>query len=284
MITRGVRARRADRGAARRKCRGCVAAAIDGASVEERTDPGLDQGEDPRGAAAVLPQAFGTAAVRAARRHGDLTWRRATLSRRVSEFVGVALFAVVADLADLARQLRAARSRCGSSPPASDLPPANFAGRSARSSPSCRSSCSATPPTWSRWRSVVDRLALLLVPRGRRRLHQAARRACCSSAACRRSSSLAFGTLDVGGKDVPRRRLVGDRLGRAARRVPQPHRLDHPDPDAAVRWRSSCRRSSRSAGCSRRSAQMARERWAAMRAAHRAAPRRERRARSSARR
>ena len=33
------------------------------------------QGEDPRGPAAVLPQAFGAAAARAAGRHGDLTWR-----------------------------------------------------------------------------------------------------------------------------------------------------------------------------------------------------------------
>ena len=52
-----------------------------------------------------------------------------TLSRRVSEFVGVALFALRADLADLAGQLQRRPTRCGSSTPAPTLPPANFAGR-----------------------------------------------------------------------------------------------------------------------------------------------------------
>ena len=42
-------------------------------SVEERTDQGLMKEKHPRRAAAVLQEAFGPAAVRAAGRHGDLT-------------------------------------------------------------------------------------------------------------------------------------------------------------------------------------------------------------------
>ena len=52
-----------------------LAATIEGASVEERTDPGLIKETDPRGAAAVLPQALRAPAAGAAGRHGDLTWR-----------------------------------------------------------------------------------------------------------------------------------------------------------------------------------------------------------------
>ncbi len=46
-------------------------------SVERgRTDrSGVDQGKDPRGAAAFLPQAFGASTAGAAGHHGDLTWQ-----------------------------------------------------------------------------------------------------------------------------------------------------------------------------------------------------------------
>ena len=107
-----------------------------------------DQGEDPRGPAAVLPQAVGAPAARAAGRHGDLTWPDPRLSRRVSEFVGrralrrwrssgsIALASYSAGRPGLVLQHRVRRSRRRISP-----------GASARSWPSCRTSCSATPPT-----------------------------------------------------------------------------------------------------------------------------------------
>ncbi|MGC4083809.1 MAG: DNA translocase FtsK 4TM domain-containing protein [Vicinamibacterales bacterium] len=56
--------------------------------------PGDHQGEAAGGAPALLPQAFGPAPLRAAGHHGDLTpVKGSTISRRLSEFVGVALFA-----------------------------------------------------------------------------------------------------------------------------------------------------------------------------------------------
>src|SRR5439155_25304460 len=53
----------------------------------------IDQGKAAGGAAPLPPQAFRAPAVRAARRHGDLIVAGSIVSRRVREFVGVALFA-----------------------------------------------------------------------------------------------------------------------------------------------------------------------------------------------
>src|SRR5204863_7269955 len=89
--------------------------------------PRVDQGEDSSGSAAVLPQAFRPPAVGAAGGDGDLMAPTA-LSRRTSEFLGVALFA-----ASLIWLISLA-SYSASDPTwffntGSDLPPVNFAGR-----------------------------------------------------------------------------------------------------------------------------------------------------------
>ncbi len=55
---------------------------------------GVDDGEAPRRAAAILQEALGPTAARAPRPDGDLSVKESTLSRRLSEFVGVALFAL----------------------------------------------------------------------------------------------------------------------------------------------------------------------------------------------
>ncbi len=73
-----------------------------------------------------------------------------TLSRRVSEVVGVALFAVRAHLADRARQLRRQRPRLVLQRPAPTRRRRTSPAASARSWPSCRSRCSATPRTCCR--------------------------------------------------------------------------------------------------------------------------------------
>ena len=154
-----------------------------------------------------------------------------TFSRRISEFVGVALFAlaliwlialVTYEPTDPVWFFTtgACRTRRRTSSAAS-----------ARSSPSCRFSCSATAPTccpasiavvgWHYfWCQTPDAaytkafgVALLFVcasalPQPRVRQHRA------------------------GGQDVPRRRLAR-RLARAgARRLSEPHRLDHRAADA----------------------------------------------------
>ena len=79
--------------------------------------------------------------------------------------------------------------------------------------------------------------------------------------------SLAFGSLEVGGQGVPRRRLRRRPPRGVPRGVPEPDRIDHPDPDAALRSRSSCRPSSRSAASSRALGRIGEERCAAMRGA-----------------
>ncbi len=72
------------------------------------------------------------------------------------------------------------------------------------------------------------------------------------------------------GQGVPRGRLHRRSARGAPGRLPEPDRLDHPDPDAALPRRSSCRRSSRSGACSRSIGQLIRDRWAAMLGAYRA--------------
>ena len=93
VITRGFVAGCAHRSAARRKSRRSLAAALEGASVEERTDPGLIKEKIRVDLQRFFRKAFRPPAAGAAGGDGDLTWPQSPLSRRVSEFVGVALFA-----------------------------------------------------------------------------------------------------------------------------------------------------------------------------------------------
>ena len=114
---------------------------------------------------------------------------RSTVSRRVSEFVGVALFARGAHLDHRARQLRADRSGLVLQHRRARRRRRTSPAGSARSSPSCRSSCSATRSYLIPARAGRRRLALLLVPDARRGRHQGrpARR-CCSPASARSSA------------------------------------------------------------------------------------------------
>ena len=126
VITRGIRAGRKDRGAA------------EGDSVDAGGDhrrgqrgrthrPWAHQGEDSRGSAEVLPQTLGAPAAGAAGDHGDLMAGSA-LSRRLSEVIGVGLFAMALIwLISLASYSASDPVWFFNTGP--DLPPANFAGR-----------------------------------------------------------------------------------------------------------------------------------------------------------
>src|SRR5262249_45340853 len=122
-----LRRRRAYRGAAERDS---GAPRVDARGGQRRgTDrPGAHQGEDSRGPAAVVSETFGPPAARAAGGDGDLTLAGSAASRRVSEFLGVALFA------SAVITLLALASYSPSDPvwffnTGSDLPPGNFVGR-----------------------------------------------------------------------------------------------------------------------------------------------------------
>src|SRR6185503_14036102 len=83
-------------------------------------------------------------------------------------------------------------------------------------------------------RAGGDRLALFLVPRRGCRVHQGRRRA----AALRLRLVVPIAGLRPPRRrrqGVPRGRLHRRPAGRGPRRVPEPHGLDHPDPDAALR-------------------------------------------------
>ena len=175
-----------------------------------------------------------------------------------------------ADLADLARQLQRVRSRCGSSTPGRELPPANFAGRVG---------AFIGELSYQMLGYAAYLIPLVLVVIGwhyfwcramdaayTKLLGAALLFGCISS-----FLSLAFGTLDVARQGVPRRRLHRRSPRGGARRVPEPHRLDHPDPDAAVR-----RDHPVDAVLVRPAVLRARRRWPAS-AGPRCAPRRERR-------
>ena len=146
IITRGVRDG-SSQALLRRLRRGCSASRSSSVSVEERTDQGLIKEKLRVELRRFFRKRSGRRPLRAARHHGDLTWQRSTVSRRVSEFVGVALFAAaliwIISLASYEPtdpvwffSTGRARARRRTSPAAS-----------ARSSPSCRSSCSATRRT-----------------------------------------------------------------------------------------------------------------------------------------
>ena len=155
---------------------GAIAECIEASSVDERTDQGLMTEKLRVRAAPVLQETIGPAAAGAAGPDGDLTVAASSISRRISEFLGVALFAlaliwlialVTYEPTDPVWFFTtdACRTRRRTSSAAS-----------ARSSPSCRSSCSATRAYFLPARDRHRRLALLLVPDARRRLHEGLRR------------------------------------------------------------------------------------------------------------
>ncbi len=155
---------------------------------------------------------------------------------------------------DLAGQLQRRRTRSGSSTPDRSSPPANFAGRigafiGRAVVPAARLRRLPHPA-----RARRHRLALLLVPRRSTPPTPSSSARRCSSAASRRSCRWRSARSTSRGKEFRAGGYVGDRLAALLADVPEPHRLDHPDPDAALPRRSSSRRSSRSDGCSRSSA------------------------------
>ena len=153
-----------------------LAATLDGGQRRGTNRSGTHQGEDSRGPAAVLPKAFGAAAAGAAGRDGDLTWPESSFSRRLSEFIGVALFALALIWLISLGELQRRRIPSGSSTPGPTSPPANFAGRigafmAELSYQLLGYAAYLVPPVL-----VVARLALLLVPQPRRRVHETGRR------------------------------------------------------------------------------------------------------------
>ena len=157
-----------------------------------------------------------------------------TLSRRLSEFVGVALFALALHLAHRARQLQRVGSgvvlqhrdricRRRISP-----------GGSARSWPSCRTRCSGYSAYLIPVVLVVLGWHYFWCRDSGRRLHEARRRRAALRAACRPSCRSRSARSDVSGKTFRAGGYMGDWLAGGSGGVPQPHGLDHPDPDAAL--------------------------------------------------
>ena len=137
---------------------------------------GADQGEDPRRAAPVLPEAVGSPAAGACRS----SWRYErgrvdTLAprervRRRGAVRGRA------DLVDRPGHATSQPIRCGSSAPARTLCQPTSSAVSGRSSPSCRFSCFGLRVVPDSGHVRRDRLALLLVPVSRCAVHEAHRR------------------------------------------------------------------------------------------------------------
>ena len=138
-----VRPGRADRGAVE-GIPSLLAATLEAASVEERTDPDSSR-KDSRGPAAVLPQAVGPPAARVAGRDGDLTWPSAHLPacQRVCRRGAVR---ARLDLVHLACDLQRGGSRVVLQHRARHASRRISPAGSVRSSASCRTSCSAIPP------------------------------------------------------------------------------------------------------------------------------------------
>ena len=171
-------------------------------------------------------EAFGPAPAGAACHDGDLTVAASSLSRRVSEFLGVALFAAaLLWLISLAVTSRAIR--CGSST-AGDDPPANFAGRRGSLRGGALVPAARIRLVSGARRAGGRRLAPLLVPVARRRLHQA--RWCLSALRCLQRPVLSRRSDDSTSRGKPFRAggSVGDSICRRAPRLPEPHRLHRP--------------------------------------------------------
>ena len=124
-----------------------LAATLEAASVEERTDPGLIKEKIRVDLQRFFRKRSGLRPLVLPVDDGDLTWPDPSLSRRVSEFIGVALFALaliwLISLASYSAADPVWFFNTGSRRCRRRTSPAG----SARSSPSCRTSCSATPPT-----------------------------------------------------------------------------------------------------------------------------------------
>ena len=193
----------------------------------------VDEGEDPSGPPAVFPQAFGTAAVRAAGRDGDLTWHRAhSPAASASSWAWRCSPTALIWLISLASYNAADPVWFFNT--GSDLPPANFAGRIGAfigelSYQMLGYAAYLMPLVLRR-----HRLALLLVPDDGRRLYEADGR----GAALRLHLVVPVARLRHARRrrqGVPRRRLHRRSARGVPGGIPQPYRLDHPDPDAALR-------------------------------------------------
>ena len=213
MVARGFVVGEGEASSIFRDAAGVVAECI--ASVERRGThrSGTDDGEASRGAAEVLQEAFGPPAAGTAGPHGDLM-SESTLSRRISEFVGVALFALAliwlialvtyeptdpvwfftTDAAAAARELRRPRR---SFPRRAVVPAVRLRLVSAAA------------------RHRHRRLALLLVSAARCGLHEAVRRHAVLLGAPARFSACSSARTDVAGRDLSGR---ADRSGRGWRR------------------------------------------------------------------
>ena len=218
--------------------------------------PRADQGADPGRDARLVPQALGPPAAGAARRDGDLNGVADTsLSRRVSEFVGVRC-------SRLALLWLVALASYNPTDPVWFFNPAPPAARQLRR-PRRRVPRRAVVPA-ARLRRVPGSVVLGVVGwhyfwcRALDAAYtKAARRRRCSSAASRRFCRSAFDAARRAGpgRSAP---AATPATGSAALARDYFNRtgVGDPDPHAACSCGRSCRRSSRSAGCSRRSARM----------------------------
>ena len=277
IITRGL-AVDARHEAMLREAPGLLARAIEAAPLEERTDPGSAQGADPGRDAADVPEACRPAAAGAAGRAWKSEERvlaESALSRRLSEFTGVALFAAallwLVALVSYTPSDPAWFFNSVSDGGAAELrrPRRRVHGRSRRSS------CSATRRSCSRCCSATSAGTTSGAARSKRatRSSSAAR---CWSASVAALLALAFSAFEPSARHFRAGGVIGEAIAAGFRRVPQPHRRGDSAPDAARALRRSSRRSSRSAGVQRRRqarARPARPARALPRVARRAAPR-----------
>ena len=237
-------------------------------AIEERAargthGPGPAEGTDSAGDAADVSQARRTPAARPAGRDGSVrsvTLAESALSRRVSEFAGVALFAAGADLADCARAATRRTIPSGSSTTSRRRDAANFAGPRRRvRRRGRRSSCSATRRSccpvvlgfvgWHYFWCHEDRSGATrsssAPAAGRRVRRRPARRS-------------PFGAFDTSrGRSAPAA-CSASGVAAVLSRVPESHRRGDPAAHAARALGHPRRRSSRSAARSARSASASR--------------------------
>ena len=155
------------------------------------------------------------------------------VSRRLSEFVGVAFFALalmwLISLASYNPADPVLFFTTGPGRRAAQLrrPGRRLHGRAVVSAARLRGL-----PAPSRARR--ERLALLLVPCSRRGLHEARRRRSALRLCRRRFCRSRSERLRVANREIARRRLPREAAGLVPGGVPQQDRVDHPDPDAAL--------------------------------------------------
>ena len=194
---------------------------------------GADQGEAARRAAPLLPQAFGPAAVRAARHHGDLT--REWIDR-VAPRQRIRRRRAVRRRAHLDHRRSPATSRpirSGSSAPGSHAAPANFAGRVGAFLAELSFQLFGYAVVPHPRAPGRHRLELLLVPRrstppARRSPARALLFGCAQRVPQPRRSARSTSS----GKPFRAGGYVGEWLARGAVRIPESHRLGHRHPHA----------------------------------------------------